>query len=529
MLAVGGLLALATGRVGTDTLRSQWCAGLLALWLGLPLISMFALGLYREAYLKFLLVATPAASLLLACGLLTPWPAASRGNLQATGGPAHRSRFVRYALRCLQVVAALLILVPSIQALNNYYNVPTYARDDYRSIAEYVQSTGRPDDAVLLNAPGQQEVFGYYYRGDLPVYPLPESRPLDPAATEAALAELAQPGGRVFALLWATDESDPERFVEGWLDAHAYKALDSWYGNVRLVVYAIPEQAPQTPEHTLDVPLQDPTTGDEITLLGYSLLNDRLAAGDIAQITLFWQADRTPVRRYKAFLHVLDGANHIVGQRDAEPGGGARLTDGWSPGEVIVDNYGVPIHPATPPGEYRVEVGMYDPETGQRLHTPDGQGQTWLEPMTVERPSSPTPVATLGMHQAAGAEFGELTLLGYDAYKLGFGHQPDVALRPGDVVHVKLYWQAESDPSGDWKVTIALEDADGKEWGSIGAEPVGAYPTSRWQAGDVWRGQFNLALPGDAPPGRYRLRVEPIDPDGATWDPFLSEPLRVEE
>ena len=149
--------------------------------------------------------------------------------------------------------------------------------------------------------------------------------------------------------------------------------------------------------------------------------------------------------------------------------------------------------------------------------------------MTVERPSSPAPVATMGMHHGAGVEFGELALLGYDAYKIGFGHQPDAPLRPGDVVHVNLYWQAQSDPSGGWEVTIALEDADGNEWGSIGAEPVGGYPTDRWQAEDVWRGQFNLALTADAPPGRYRVRVEPIAPDGAPQKPFLSDPLRVEQ
>jgi hypothetical protein len=427
----------------------------------------------------------------------------------------------------VQLAAALLLLVLSVRALTNYYTDPAYARDDYRSITEYIEAVGRPGDAILLNAPGQQEVFGYYYGGDLPVYPLPASRPLDPAATEAALVDLVRPGGRVFAVLWATDESDPERFIEGWLDSNAYKALDSWYGNVRLVVYAVPEDRPQTADHRLDIPLQNPENNDTIALLGYSLLGDRLAAGDIAQITLFWQVERRPMRRYKVFLHLLDEGNHIVGQRDAEPGGGARLTDRWTPGEVVIDNYGLPIHPATPPGEYRLELGMYDAETGQRLLTPGDEGQVWLEPVTVERPTSPAPTAALGMHHAAGAEFDALALLGYDLYKLGFAHQPDTPLGPGDVVHVNLYWQALTDPAGDWQVTIAWVGPDGRDLVSVVAEPAGAYPTSRWQAGDVWRGQFDLALPNDAPSGRHWLRVEPIAPDGATGGLFISEPLEV--
>jgi hypothetical protein len=456
----------------------------------------------------------PALTLLLACGLLALLPA--------------KSRLTLYVFRTVQLLAALCLLVPSAFALKDYYTDPAYARDDYRGLAAHIQALGRPGDAILLNAPGQQEVFGYYYHGNLPVYPLPESRPLDPEATEAALLNLARPGTRVFAVLWATDESDPERFIEGWLDSHAYKALDSWYGNVRLVIYAVPEQAPAAPDHLLDVRLQSSEGGDEVTLLGYGLLNDRLAAGDIAQITLFWQASRTPSQRYTVFLHVLDGSNQIVGQRDAEPGGGARLTTLWEPGQVIVDNYGLPIHPATPPGEYRVEVGMYNAATGERLTTPEGASQVWLQPLVVDRPAAPAPIAALGMQHAVEAEFGELTLLGYDAYKLGFAHQPDLSLRPEDLLQVNVYWRAETQPSGDWTVGISLVDSDEREWASLTAEPVQGYATSRWRAGDVWRGQFNLRVPGQAPPGRYRLRIQPITPDGVAQEPFQSRPLVVE-
>jgi hypothetical protein len=513
ILALVGVLSLLMGWGEKPVRAGRWTAGLLLLWLCLPAALMFVLGLYREAYLKFLLVASPAVVLLLALGVPRPMKSSSRiGGILA---------WVAFLL------TASLVILPYARALHSYYTDSAYARDDYRSIAAYVDAVGQSSDVILLNAPGQQEVFGYYYDGDLPVHPLPESRPLDPAATEATLAEMAQPGAQVFAVLWATDESDPQRFIEGWLDNHAYKALDSWYGNVRLVVYAVPEQTPDAPDHALNVRLQSAETGDEITLLGYSLLDDRLAAGDIAQITLFWQADGAPIARYKVFLHVLDEDNNIVGQRDSEPGGGALLTTLWEPGEVVADNYGVPIHPATPPGEYRVEVGMYNPETGQRLVTPDGEGQVWLDPLHIERPLAPAPAVALGMLHTADAEFGELTLLGYDAYELGFAHQLDAPLRPGDVLHVNLYWRAETQPSGDWQVGIILEDSKGGQWANITAEPVGGFPTSEWQAGDVWRGQFNLPLSGDIPEGRYRLWFQPIMPDGVPLEPFKSEPMSV--
>jgi hypothetical protein len=503
---------------------------LLVLWIGLPVLLMVGLGLYREAYLKFLLVTTPATSLLLACGLLSP---------QGAEGKGQRGREGLYLLRAGQVVMAAAILIGSGLALQNYYADPAYARDDYRAIAAYVEAVGRGGDAVLLNAPGQCEVFEYYYEGRLPVYPLPEGRPLDPAATAKALAEVGEPGGRVFAVLWATDESDPGRFVEGWLDEHTYKARDSWYGNVRLAVYAVPAQMPEEPGQLLGVPLKDPKTGDEITLVGYSLLNDQLPAGGVAQVTLFWQVSQTPVQRYKVFLHALDPGNHIVGQRDAEPGGGAHLTTLWQPGQMVADNHGVPIHPATPPGAYRLEMGMYDPETGQRLVTPEGATEVWLEPLSIERPVTPVPEAGLGAQGSLGAqatlgmqnlqriEFGDVALLGYDAYPLGFGPTEAVSLRPGDVLHVNLYWQAVGQPDGVWQVVLSLVDAEGRALTSGRGELVTNYPTSQWQSGDVWRGQFDLPIPSDVPADWYRLQVQPLAPDGSTPEPFLSERLRV--
>ncbi|MBN1138931.1 MAG: glycosyltransferase family 39 protein [Anaerolineae bacterium] len=485
--------------------RRAWKPALLAVWLAVPAVSILALGLYREAYLKFLLVASPPVMLLLAAG--------------ASG---YGERLTRYVLRFVQMIALLLVLVGAGAALRNYYVEPAYARDDYRGIAAYIEALGREGDAIVLNAPGQQEVFGYYYHGDLPVYPLPTSRPPDPAATEAALSGLVRPGGRVFAVLWATGESDPEQVVEGWLDRQAYQALDAWYGNVRLVVYAVPGQAPSAPDRSMDVLLRSARSGDEIRLVGYSLAQRQLSAGDIAPITLFWQTEQALSRRYKLFAHVLDARDQIVGQIDAEilPG---------QPGEQVAGNFGVPVHPATPPGEYRVETGLYDLETGERMLAPDGSSQVWLEPLTVERPLAPAPLLALGMERSEGASFGEIALLGYDQHRLGFAHQPEAALRPGDMLHVNLYWQAKGQPAGHWQVVLSLVSKDGRQVVELSGELVNGYATSEWQAGDVWRGQFNLPLPADLKPGRYRVRVQPIRRDGQSVEPFSAQFVNVGE
>jgi hypothetical protein len=171
---------------------------------------------------------------------------------------------------------------------------------------------------------------------------------------------------------------------------------------------------------------------------------------------------------------------------------------------------------------------MYDAETGQRLLTPEGAGQVWLQPLRVGVPPAPPPLDALGMQHAEGTSFGELALLGYDAHKLGFAHQPETALRPGDTLHLTLYWQALLHPSGDWQLAVDLVRAGGQSVHGFFSEPVPGYPTSVWEAGDVWRGQFHLVVPADAPTGRYRLQVEPIAPDGRHAGRFSTQPLRIE-
>jgi hypothetical protein len=170
---------------------------------------------------------------------------------------------------------------------------------------------------------------------------------------------------------------------------------------------------------------------------------------------------------------------------------------------------------------------MYDAETGRRLETRDGATQVWLEPLEVARPAAPAPPAALAMQHPQAAARGDLELLGYDAYRLGSDAQADVPVRPGDLLHVNLYWGAEAQPSGDWRLSVALEGPGGQEVASLDAEPVPGFSTGRWQAGDVWRGQIDLPIPAEAPPGRYRLRLQLSAPDGTPSEPILSGALRI--
>jgi hypothetical protein len=142
------------------------------------------------------------------------------------------------------VVAAALIvgvlgalLLPTARSLAAYYYDPRYARDDYRGLATRITSLERPLDAVVLTAPGQIEIFGYYYRGRSDLYPLPAQRPIDAADTLARLEELAADHRRVWLVRWAPGEADPNDEIARWLAVRGRLVAAEPFGRVELRLY----------------------------------------------------------------------------------------------------------------------------------------------------------------------------------------------------------------------------------------------------------------------------------------------------
>ncbi len=508
LAAIGALPWEALRSARRPITRRAWLFWLgVVAWVSAPIIMIVALGLYREAYLKFLLIASPAFALLLARAVLEP-----ASQLMTRPATASSVPWWGGLLAAGWIVGAFAVIgAVSGATLAPYYTSPSLARDDYRRITQFIVATAHPMDAILLTAPGQTEVFDYYYDGDLPILALPSQRPLDPDATLAELERLLT-YDKVYAVLWATTEADPAGLIEHWINQQGYKTLDDWYGNVRLAVYVMPERRP--PDETVEN--LELRLGPSITLLNYRSWNLAPTAGEVTQLQLQWRAENTPQRRYKFFLQLLDARDQVIAQRDAEPAGEARNTTTWLPGEVVVDNHGLLIPPGTPPGSYRRIMGLYDTETLVRLTLPDGSDFISLSPLNVTRARTPPPLAALNMQYSQEFAFGGMTLLGYDRYKRGYAHARDTALFPGDLLHMTFYWQAQINPRADWWFNLTLNDASGHTVASLQAPLVSdIYPTILWQQGEIVRGEHDLFLPPDLQPDTYRMSLTLL-PDAET-------------
>ena len=336
----------------THRLAHALRSGLVVLWWLAPIALIFGFGLFKDSYLKFLLIGSPAFCILLGRGLQTGWGIA-RGALNMPGELSGLP-LLNWGWTLVMALLVVLIALPTATSLSNYYFDPAYARDDYRGIAQIIASVQRDGDAILLDSANQWEVFTYYYPDGPNVYPLPKQRPLDQTAAEAELADIVAKHSRLFVLYWGETEADPQRVIETWLDAHTYKATERWFGSVRLVTYAAPRTLSDQPSK-----LSGARFGEHITLDGFTLPTTRLTPGDILQLDLYWHTDATLTERYKVFVHVLDSSGQIVAQTDREPGGGLVPTSTWKPNETVIDRYGVLIPPETPAGAYAVAVGCY--------------------------------------------------------------------------------------------------------------------------------------------------------------------------
>ena len=107
---------------------------------------------------------------------------------------------------------------------------------------------------------------------------------------------------------------------------------------------------------------------------------------DLLPLTLYWRTEAPLAADYVVFVHLLDAAGNVVAQGDAPPRAGRYPTHWWEPGEVISDQHVIPLPADLPPGNYRIRLGLYRPDTGERLPLAGAEGDAVeLGPFRLDR------------------------------------------------------------------------------------------------------------------------------------------------
>jgi hypothetical protein len=257
---------------------------------------------------------------------------------------------------------------------------------------------------------------------------------------------------------------------------------------------------PAVPSPAVDRPLDIGVDG-YLNLESYTLSDDRPEPGDTVTVTLYWTTSGFAEGEYTAYVHLVSESGKGVAGHDAPPLGGLYPVARWPRSErsqPFPDQHPLTLPDDLAPGRYRLEVGLYRPDTlesvGERLIIDFLQ----VGEETIDLPPD-----------AAVARFGDVATL----YLLGLGGK----FSPGSTAHLDLAWQ--TGPAGfddDYTLFLHLLDAQGQIAQQFDAPPArGWYPTSYWHPGEIILDEHALAFSPMLPPGTYRLIAGLYRADGA--------------
>lgn len=269
-----------------------------------------------------------------------------------------------------------VVLLLNLFANYNLYFDDAYAKGKYGQMMAYILENAQPGDALILNNPLQKPLYQYYAPRNIPAYFLPDGDiSLEDASMKKQLDDVAKKSPRMWLVMFGNPaEYDPTGYLERWFGAHAFKTYANGFVDAALSLYVMPSAQPSI-RRSLRA-----TLGESIQLMGYDLDRDQVAPGQALQLTLHWKTSKSIEKRYTVFAHVIGGVNPatkmpVWAQMDTEPVGGSRPTMSWQAGETIDDRYGLLLPANIPPGEYLIEVGMYDSATQERLPVFDEKGE----------------------------------------------------------------------------------------------------------------------------------------------------------
>jgi hypothetical protein len=283
---------------------------------------------------------------------------------------------------------------------------------------------------------------------------------------------------------------------------------------------------------------QQANFGGHIELLGYDLPSAEIESGQALPLTLYWRATAPVPLNYQVFVHLSNPATTLWGQSDKLNPGDFPSTR-WPLDRFVWDDHWLQVLPGTPPGEYRLSVGLYQLENGQRVPVLDNQGQIIGDNIVLDtvvhvtRPTYPIPLeslAKMGMRSTlAGREYDGVDLMGrtLESPRIESTRElPHIA--PPDFVRLNLFWQSMADHLPNLRIRTELVDQAGQIVEQVEGYPAqNTYPMTEWIKYETVRDPIQFWLPPDFPTGQYLLRVKIIDEANHVLDTLDLEHFEV--
>jgi 4-amino-4-deoxy-L-arabinose transferase-like glycosyltransferase len=401
--------------------------------------------------------------------------------------------------RPLAPVALGLLLYAQVTTLIPGMNM---VKSDYGHVIDYLRRHARPGDSLILNGDWQWVQLLYYPAPEVftpgSTYRLPPHTPpgLDPAQARPELEKALATSKRVWVLPAAIDDTDPERFVLGWLNEHAYTTSD--YKELALYTVGNSSSVPTL----LDPPV---TFDDTVQLTSYRWVQARAVPGEPLLLDLNWQALSAPQKELAISIALADRDGGVWYSAQFVPSLFYAPPSTWRAGESHTERLGILVPFGNPSGEFDLRASIIGlrPSTGGDYVTLTGAK---VLPCSQATPCPPmmenvdfTPV---------NARFGDgLSLVGYQLGGPGFFQ--------GHFASITLYWRPDRPLADGIKERIALVDRAGHIVAQTEGPPVAAWvPSSQWTPGQILADPKAMVVPPRVPAGDYSFRVSLFTSDG---------------
>jgi hypothetical protein len=247
---------------------------------------------------------------------------------------------------------------------------------------------------------------------------------------------------------------------------------------------------------------QQANFGGHIELLGYDLPSAEVESGQLLPLTLYWRATAPVPHNYQVFVHLTNPATTLWGQSDKLNPGDFPSTR-WPLDRFVWDDHHLQVLPGTPPGEYRLSVGLYDLSSGQRAPVFDDAGQIAGDNVVLDTvvkvtaPDVPHSIDALQMQGRIDRDYGGSRLLGWSI--------ASPIVQPPNFARLTLFWQGLIDQGSAHTVRAELIDRAGQSAQVIES----AVP--RLARDEIRRDQIGFWLPPEFPTGTYDMRITVLD------------------
>lgn len=239
-----------------------------------------------------------------------------------------------------------------------------------------------------------------------------------------------------------------------------------------------------------------------IKLLGYDLPRTTFAPGETITLTTYTESLAPPYFTLGWRVQLVGRDGEIASQASGDPFAAKYPLQRWPPGMSTRDVWTLPLKSDIAPGVYELRMGLYRRSDGAETNSwyADQETGTIIRNKKPVWGAAPIAQIKIPLPQPSADELSAATRLnarvGNNFELSRYTLSADLATRK---IHLTLYWQDLTRTSNDYTVFVHVLDAGGKVVAQKDAQPLdGTYPTSIWEAQEIVKDSYDVAIPADA-------------------------------